>query len=88
MYKVEYINEDTIKLSKLNINKEEYDKQVLENGDILLIRKKIIIINGFDEFNNVRNQYNINNSNILSCSINYYQSNEYRLKYRSILNYI
>jgi hypothetical protein len=88
MYKVEQINEDTLKLTKLNINKDEYDKQILENGDMLLVRKRIITINGFNEFNNLRNQYNLNNSNILSCVINYYQSNDYRLKYKSILNYI
>jgi hypothetical protein len=86
MYKVEHINEDTIKLTKLTINNNEYDKQVLENGDILLVRKQIIKINGFTEFNN--NQYNLNNSNILSCVINYYETNDYRLKYKSILNYI
>ncbi len=88
MYKVEQIYEDTIKLTKLSINRDEYDEQVLENGDILLIRKKIISINGFNEFNNIKNQYQISNSNILSCSINYYQTNDYKLKYKSILNYI
>ena len=87
MYKVEQINEDTIKLTKLTINNDEYDKQVLDNGDILLVRKQIIKINGFTEFNN-NNQYNLNNSNILSCVINYYETNDYRLKYKSILNYI
>jgi hypothetical protein len=88
MYKVEQINENTIKLSKLNINKDEYDKQTLENGDILLVKKKIIAISGFAEFNNVKSQYNLNNSNILSCVVNYYQSDDYRLKYKSILNHI
>ena len=88
MYKVEQLNENTIKLTKLNINKDEYDKQILENGDMLLVRKKIITITGFNEFNNSRTQYSFNNSNILSCTINYYQSNEYKLKYKSILNYI
>ncbi len=47
MYKVEQINEDTIKLTKLTINNDEYDKQILENGNILLVRKQIIKINGF-----------------------------------------
>ena len=37
MYKVEQLNENTIKLTKLNINKDEYDKQILENGDMLIV---------------------------------------------------
>ncbi len=88
MYKVEQLDENTIKLTKLNINRDEYDKKVLENGDILLVKKNKIHINSYEEFNNIRTEYNLNNSNILSCIINYNQNDEYNLRYRSIINYI
>jgi hypothetical protein len=88
MYKVEEIDENTLKLTKLNISRDEYDKKVLENGDILLVRKNIIYLNSYEEYNHIRTQYNLNNSNILLCNINYNQTDEYKLKYKSILNYI
>ena len=86
MYKVEQINENTIKLTKMNINKDNYDEKILNDNEILLIKKNKITLTGFFEFNTVRNKYSFNNSKILSCSVN--QSNEYKLKYKSILNYI
>ena len=86
MYKVEQINENTIKLTKMDINIDDYDEKILNDNEILLIKKNKIIVKGFFEFNNIRNTYSFNNSTILSCSIN--KSNEYKLKYKSILNYI
>ena len=87
MYKVEQLDENTIKLTKLNINKDNYDEKKLDNGDILLVKKQKIIITGFFEFNNIKNQYSFNNSNIISCSINQ-ECIVDKLKYKSILNYI
>ena len=86
MYKVEQINENTIKLTKLNINKDDYEEKILNDDEILLIKKNKITLTGFFEFNTFRNKYSFNNSKILSCSIN--KSNEFKLKYKPILNYI
>ncbi len=52
------------------INKEDYDEKILKDNEILLTKKKKIIVKGFFEFNNIRNTYSFNNSTILSCSIN------------------
>ena len=75
MYKVEQIDENTLKLTKLNISRDEYDKKVLENGDILLVRKNIIYLNGYDEYNNIRTQYNLNNSTSYLLSEKLYELN-------------
>jgi hypothetical protein len=66
MYKVEQINENTIKLTKMNINKDDYDEKILNDNEILLIKKNKITLTGFFEFNTVRNKYSFNNSKILS----------------------
>lgn len=39
MYKVEQINENTLKLTKMNINKDDYVEKILNDNEILLIKK-------------------------------------------------
>ena len=76
------INDNEILLQKIIINFDDYDIINLENGDIKLIKKKLITINSIDELK----QYNFKKSVINKCLIN--NKEIFKYKYKSILNHI
>jgi hypothetical protein len=92
MYKVEHININTIKLIKLDIDENYYNKEILDNGDIILTKKikneEITLIECFFRYDMIRNQINFNHSKIISCSINNNKLDDNKLQYHLILNEI
>ena len=60
------INDNEILLQKIIINFDDYDIINLENGDIKLIKKKLITINSIAELK----KYNFKKSIINKCLIN------------------
>ena len=94
MYKVENININTIKLIKLDENEinDNYNKEILENGDIILTKKikdeTRIIIDSFFRYEMIRNQLIFNYSKIISCSINGVKVDDNKYYYHLILNEI
>ncbi len=93
MYKIENINVNTIKLIKMDINIDDYNKEVLENGDMILTRKvkdtSILKIDTFNKWLNYdliyKNQISLKYSKIISCSINDKNVDDDKLHYHLIL---
>jgi hypothetical protein len=97
MYKVEQINVNTIKLIKMDINMDDYNEEVLENGDIILTKKLKdtsilniwLKIDTFESWLNYDLHYkyliNLKYSKIISCSINNNKIDDDKLHYHLIL---
>ena len=82
IYKYNKLTNGDILLEKLSLDINNFSTTILENGDMLLT--KIISVNISDIAN--LKDYNFTNSIILSCSIN--NTDNVKLKYSPILNYI
>jgi hypothetical protein len=90
MYKVELININTIKLIKMDINIDDYNEEVFENGDVILTRKEKdtsiwLKIDTFESWLNYdlhyKYQMNLKYSKIISCFINNKKIDDDKLHY-------
>ena len=80
LYNKIQLNENEILLEKIIIDINNYNIINLDNGDIKLIKKKIIKISSIKDLKN----YNFSKSNIIECFIN--DNKVDKFKYKSILN--
>lgn len=79
IYTIRRINENEIILEKVpNDFMDEYDKEILPNGNISLKKRQTIYINNFSDFNSEIKKYNLSYSEIIKCNINNIRINIYK----------
>jgi len=87
IYTIRRLNENELILEKIqNDFMDEYDREILPNGNISLKKRQSTIISSFNDFNNEIKKYNIKYSEIIKCTINKTKTNLY--KYKQNLDYI